>query len=397
MASLKWKNVKSVEEAKELINLGVVLLWKEFQVVKKTLPPEGHVSVVKHLAVRLSERFENRLQFEIALETLLIWLANANDEQLLHLFLEELFQQSTWFETAKSISEIGLTSEVAENDRDEEIFAMAVVLTCEIGLSIRELLAANAADLSACKPLLDHISTYLLSVSNSSSTCIRLSLLHYFGVTEQELDNKLSFNRIMGRFGHTVLDNLFTLLFNKKSEGVALQYLQDNLPFVLSGDSHCQRVLHETTKYYMLKNPERFALFADTFSEFLMGLAGTEFDKVRKMFLQHLGLLLRVASDVNHKQLAKDLLTAISTFDAESGRDELLKIYTEQPGIIRRTFKELLQQVRDAVESNQSIDSISQLRSSKRGRKPSFSRTERVATIHQVAYLANQEIIARAS
>ena len=88
-------------------------------------------------------------------------------------------------------------------------------------------------------------------------------------------------------------------------------------------------------------------------------------------------------------------MTAISKFDAASGRDEILKVYTEQIGTIRRNFKDMLSQVRTAVQANQSVESISQLRSSKRGRKPSFSRVERVATINQVAYLASQEIIAK--
>lgn len=394
MAALKWKTIKSAAQAKELIDLGVMLKWREFQSARKNIPVEEQGEVMLHLAGRLAERVDSRLSFEIALETLLIWLSNASDERHLTVFLDGLFDNPGWMETCRAIAEVGLTSEVAENDHDEEIFAMAVVISCEIGLTIRDFIQAGSVDQAACTPLLDHLATYLQSVSNSSSTCIRLSLLHYFGVSEQHVENKISFNRIMGRFGHTVLDNLFALLFNKKSEAVALQYLQDNLPFVLLADSHSQRVLHETSKYYMLKNPERFSLFLQTFSEFLMSMP-TEFDRTRKMFVQHLGLLLKVASDVNHKQLAKDVLTAISKFDAASGRDDILKLYTEQIGTIRRNFKDMLSQVRAAVQANQSVESISQLRSSKRGRKPSFSRVERVATINQVAYLANQEIIAK--
>src|SRR5690606_18318848 len=106
--------------------------------------------------------------------------------------------------------------------------------------------------------LLDHIATFLLSVSNANSSCIRLSLLHYFGVCERHSEQKVCFNRIMGRFGHTVLDHLFNLLFRKRSEAVALQYLVENLPHVLEADRHAQKIVHETFKFYMLKQPERF-------------------------------------------------------------------------------------------------------------------------------------------
>src|SRR5690606_26461565 len=111
-------------------------------------------------------------------------------------------------------------------------------------------------DFPKAQALLDHIATYLLSVSNTNSSCIRLSLLHYFGVTEHGSSNKLYFNRVMSRFGHTVLDHLFALLFRKKSEAVALQYLVENLPYVLGADRHSQRIVHETFKHYMLKEPE---------------------------------------------------------------------------------------------------------------------------------------------
>ena len=269
--------------------------------------------------------------------------------------------------------------------------AMAVVVACELGITVRDLALERTNIGPNAQPLLNHIATYLVSVSNSSSTCIRLSLMHYFGVTEHGLNDKVSFNRVMGRFGHTVLDNLFTLLFNKKSEAVALQYLQDNLPFVLLGDSHCQRVFHETARFYMLKNPERFALFLQTFSDLLMGL-GEEYDEARRTFVQHLGLLLRVTSNVNHKQLARDVLTVIGKFDSESGRDELINQFNTNPQLLRRSFRDIIQQVSTAMHQKQSIESIVQLRSSRRGRKPSFSRVERVATIHQVAYLAQQEL-----
>ncbi len=390
--TLKWKAIKSATEAEQLIDMGVMLTWRDFQALKKVFPKEEEGAVIKHLALRLCERHDNRLSFEIVLETLLVWLANAGEEGKMQLFLEELFAQSTWLQGCWQFVECGLTAEVSENDHDEEIFSMAVVLTCEIGLSIREGVAVGDIGMDEVKGLLDHITTYLLSVSNSNSTSIRLSLLHYFGVAEQTTRNKTSFNRIMSRFGHTVLDNLFMLLFDKKSEGVALQYLQENLPFILCADNHCQRVLHETSKHYMLKHPERFALFVQTFAEHLHSIGGEDGQTARSMFAQHLGLLFKVASDVNHKQLGRDLLAGLSKFDASSGRDMIIQQYSDQAGMIRKSFRELVLQVQQAVASNKAIDSVSELKSNKRGRKPSFSRVDRVATIQQVAYLAQQEL-----
>src|SRR5690606_9680768 len=149
--------------------------------------------------------------------------------------------------------EIALSNELAEGTHDQDIFEMAVALVCELGISIQEYDRAYPGEFRRASALLDHIATYLLSVSNANSSCIRLSLLHYFGVTEHGAEQKICFNRIMSRFGHTVLDHLFNLLFRKRSEAVALQYLIENLPYVLEADRHSQKIVHETFKFYMLK------------------------------------------------------------------------------------------------------------------------------------------------
>src|SRR5690606_41340755 len=114
----------------------------------------------------------------------------------------------------------------------------------------------------------------------------------YFGVTEHGTVNHQSFNRIMGRFGHTVLDHLFNLLFKKRSEAVALQYLLENLAFFLEADRHSQRIVHETFKFYMLKQPERFVLFIQAFTEHL-AVSGEDYDEAARVFMQHLVLLLK--------------------------------------------------------------------------------------------------------
>jgi hypothetical protein len=58
---------------------------------------------------------------------------------------------------------------------------------------------------------------------------------------------------------------------------------------------------------------------------------------------------------------------------------------------IRKPFRELLEQLRSKGEGN-TVDAVAQFRSSKRGRKPSFSRAEGLGTMHQVTYLGAIEI-----
>lgn len=384
-----WKGTTTLDESLKLIDYGVLLRWRDMRTLRRELSPADEEQVIRHLAKRLVERCSVRLQAEILVESIMVWLANAASEKLLHVFLEELFAQPAVADACWALVEIALTSEIAERSHEGAIFEMAVALICELGVSIQEYHKVYPGEFERAQALLDHIATYLLSVSNANSSCIRLSLLHYFGVTEHRKENKIYFNRIMGRFGHTVLDHLFSLLFRKRSEAVALQFLIENLPFILEADRHSQKIVHETFKYYMLKQPERFSLFIHAFGDELLAETGIEFEECRKTFLQHLGAMLKVASDVNHKQLGREFLQAILKFRAMPACDEVLKVLADEPEI-KRPFRELMEQLK--ASNSGTGHAPLQFRSSKRGRKPSFARAEGLGTMHQVTYLGAIEI-----
>ncbi len=386
-----WKGTKSLEQATQLIDYGVILKWRDMRTLRRALKAEEEEQVIRHFAKRTVERSGQRLQAEILVESVMIWLANAASEKLLHVFLEELFAQPGCDDACWQIVEIALTSELSEHSHEGDIFEMAVALICELGINVQEYNKAYPGEFQRAQALLDHIATYLLSVSNTNSSCIRLSLLHYFGVTEHGLANKACFNRIMSRFGHTVLDHLFALLFRKRSEAVALQFLLENLPFVLEADRHSQKIVHETFKYYMLKQPERFCLFIQAFSEEILTKNDPAFVEAMKTFLQHLGAMLKVASDVNHKQLGQEFLLSILKFDRLPFCREMLT-HLHSDADIKKPFRELLDQLRASHHGSDVVDASLQFRSSKRGRKPSFSRAEGIGTMHQVTYLGAIEI-----
>lgn len=389
-----WKGTRSFDQARQLIDYGVLLKWRDMRTLRREIPGEDEEKIIRHFAVRLVERASVRLQAEIIVESAMIWLANAASEKLLHAFLEELFAQPGCDEACWALVEIALTSEVAENKHNGDIFEMAVALICELGVSIQEYDLAYPGEFKRAQALLDHIATYLLSVSNANSACIRLSLVHYFGTTEHTNPQRLCFNRIMSRFGHTVLDHLFSLLFRKRSEAVALQFLLENLPYVLEADRHSQKIVHETFKYYMLKQPERFSLFIQAFADSLREL-DDDFEESRKTFMQHLAAMLRVASDVNHKQLGREFLTAMLKFTGYSFCAPILDAVARDDEM-RRPFRELLEQMRGTASTGV-VDAVAQFRSSKRGRKPSFSRAEGLGTLHQVHYLGGIDIQKAAS
>ncbi|MGE0171976.1 MAG: hypothetical protein AB7T49_04295 [Oligoflexales bacterium] len=388
-----WKSVRTHEDVKQMVDYGVMLTWKEMKRLAKTFDQEAETDIMRHFAIRLAERTDNRLSEEILIESLLVWFANASNDFAVNAFIEELLLQPNHYEACKTFVEVAINTEISDFDHLQDIFAKGVAIICQLGLAIQTIQKAYPGEIDSPDKLLAHIATYLLSVSNSDDACIRLSLIHYFGVAEAP-SNKMGFNRIMGRFGHTVLDHLLTLLFSKKTEGVALQYLLDNMPFVLEGDNHCQTMLHETWKFYMLKKPERFSLFIKTLSGYLSGMESDRAPYAREVFLKHLCLLLKVASEVNHKELAKEMIHSIAGFERNTSWHEVTKRLLSDP-VIRPHFKKIIAKVVESPDKV-NIQELSSFRASKRGRKPSFSKSEELRTFDQITVLGSQ-VVAKAS
>lgn len=386
---ISWKGVADVKTVKDLVDYGILLKWRDMRTLKRNFSQEEQREIIKHMTKRMCERAESRLSAEIVIESLLIWVATASSEAIVDAFVDQMFEEPARESATRTLVEVALTTEVTDNGHDEHIFATAVVLICELGLAIYDYDRKNPGSFPGARRLLDHVATYLLSVSNHNNSCIRLSLLHYFGRTSEGVEDKVSFNRIMGRFGHTVLEHLFASLFNKRSEGIALRYLLDNLPFVLGGDVHSQRILHETFKQYMLKQPERFALFIHTLVDHVRGMPqDADGARAKTCLLQHLGALLSLVSEVNHRVLGRDLLVAICRFESDPFRDAMLNQIVKE-ATMRSTFKELLGQIRTATNVTEIESAAAKFGNSKRGRKPSFAKVGYMGTMDQVTFLGS--------
>jgi hypothetical protein len=386
-----WKSFVNLEEAKQLVDVGALLTWKNLKQVRKVLDDRELKELVNYCASRLGERVESRLPEEILIESLLVIFANCQNEEVLVGFLQELLEQPNRTDACMVLVELAITAEVSEAEHAEEIFAIAVAMICELGLMVRTLQVEKPTLMGqGAQKLLDHISTYLLSVSNSNDNCIRLSLLHYFGTMEKGKANKVGFNRIMGRFGHTVLEHLFTLLFNKKTEAVALQFLLENIPYILEADNHAQTILQETWKHYLLKKPERFALFLQALTHYLLQLPPEEARACRKAYLQHLTLLLKKVAEVDHKELGREILSAMASFNQDPFLHELVRLIIRD-GSIRESFRNLVSKMAQAADMEAVLDEADAFKSSKRGRKPSFAKTDKTRIIYQVKFLGQQQ------
>jgi hypothetical protein len=140
----------------------------------------------------------------------------------------------------------------------------------------------------------------------------------------------------------------------------------------------------------MLKKPERFSLFIKTFSQYLAFMDDVRVGEARKVFMQHLCMLLKVVSEVNHKELAKEIIYSLVSFDRDEFWKDLVYRLTHDPAI-RVTMQKLVAKICEERESI-NLKDVSAFRSSKRGRKPSFAKSDDLRTIEQVTVLGVQTV-----
>ncbi len=394
-----WPEVTSINEAQELVDCGIVLRWDDVSTLRKNLPHAEHETLVKYFAQRLAERAHHRLSSEIIIESFLIFVSSDPSENVCNYFLEEIFTHPSCEQACKTLLDVSLSNLVCDDEHNDDIYSMAVALICEMGLSLKEAQKVYPDNFTFADKLLEHIDSYLLSVSNFNSFNIRLILLHYFATLEKGQTHKKYVDKIMSRFGQTVFDHIFSLLFNKKSEGVAIQYIFENLPYCLEGDAKTQVIINETFKFFMLKNPERFILFMQTLMAYVSQIEAPNKKDIQETILKHLGALFMVASEVNHRPLGRDLLICIMQHSFEDSKIKMIQQLSSIPRL-KPAFKILIQELKTnhKQDAKKVADSIPHFRTNKRGRKPKFSRTE-FGMIEQLPHLGAQQVtsIAKAS
>ncbi len=388
--SATWKGINDLEMAKKLIDSGILLQWREMRTLNRNFSEEQQEKIINHMAIRFVERSKQRLSAEIIIESLLIWLAATSNDRLIGCFIEGVFNQPKSGESFSALAEIVLSFEPSGTDHIKEMNSTGVLLLVETGIAV-QLVATQYPDMiKSPKALIEKISSYLLSISNTTDKSTRFALVHYFGVVEKG-KRRDNFNKVMTRFGLTVLESLFSLLFQKKTESIALQFLLENFGYVFDADSSVQKITFNVMRTNMLKNPERFSLFINTFSRHVHSEFWDGGSKARQTYVNHLMLLFKVSAHVGHRVLASELIRSISMLkDQQSLFLELQKIANDIS--IKKKFRELVESEIVMLQGEKVKNSSAVLfRSTKRGRKPSFTKAEKVGSIKQISILGATE------
>ena len=141
----------------------------------------------------------------------------------------------------------------------------------------------------------------------------------------------------------------------------------------------------------MYKQPERFSLFLDIFSQSMARreqVLVTDGEQVQITWLKHLAQLFYLANEIDHNFLAKDIILAICKFDhLPFGREILAKISKFEG--VRPLFKEVANKLQGPLNKDSLFDSYAQFRSKKRGRRPSFSKSDSINTLGQIVFLGD--------
>jgi len=381
--TVTWSKASSVDDARRLIDQGVLLMPDVAKKIKKRFDEEASAQITEYFAVRVAESVDIRLSVEMAVESLMVWLTATGESKYIGVFLERFLVVQNRVRAIRAILDVVMNLESAQKGDAHEIFCTGISLICEMGFAIREIGSMYPDLIKDPDQLLHHISAYLLSVSNHSSNHVRLSLLNYFGVTESG-GARNNFHKILDRFGHSMLDFLLRSLFEKKTEAVALRYLQENFGYILNADYTIQKVVFETLKFYMLKKPERFVLFCKEISKCSQSEYWDAGSSAQSIWMRHLALLFSVTSDVNHVKLGSDIFLVLRMHKNNPDYTELVdQLYQDDK--TRKQFKELIDFYERPKPKQRS--NINLIRGSKRGRKPSLSKAPDMTTVDQVTFL----------
>ncbi len=368
-----WRDATKIEDMISLIDRGILLPWQDSRKVLKGMAPESMEIVIRHIAKLFDERSDQLLSMEILTESLLAFISAAGEKKLIYQFIAEIFSQVHQERCIDGLIKTVLKNDLIDKDYREGAFVLGIFLISELGLAIfqyKEETQDNAPWIDTC---LHSIATHLLALGNENNTHIRLALLRYFGTFNVFPQYRFSFNRILSRFAHTLLEQLFSQLFNRKNEASALSYLLEVMPYIFEGDQYAQQIVYYNFRHFLLKYPDRFVMFLTEIAKKYEELPQERSDLSLDTYLKHLVALFDVCNEVDHKNLGRDVLMVIINFSENN--DVKLKAYNLFKQLsLRKSFLEMGSLLVPSLKHDEILKTLSKQSTKKRGRKPSFSK-----------------------
>ncbi len=272
----------------------------------KAVPAEHRKAVCEGAAQALKQRFELGLTPDDIMILMADAIACEHDWDTTITFLKSLLENVSnsdfLQDIALSLLEIA-DNELTDDKRKLPIGQTALVMITELGLLIANKAGNSSLDYKGMARVVEYITSSLLARSNVNDTAMRISLIHYLSRCPLNNQATSQLNRVMTRFGQSLLDELFCAYFQDKKRGpAAFHFLVQYLNIFLVASPSLSEMSHDVIKHFMLK-------FPDEFPEFIWNYC----DRIPKEEIRlaantrHLALLLNAAVEVSRRDLAESL------------------------------------------------------------------------------------------
>ena len=232
--------------------------------------------------------------------------------------------------------------ELADHKGKNTIGHAILVLVTELGLMIAENAKNSSLDPQGASFVVEYVTTSLLARSNLNSNAIRVSLLHYLSRCPLNSNTSSKLNRVISRFGQSLLDDLLQAFFEQKKRGnAAFFFLAEHLSTFFTAAPALAEMSHSVLRHYMLKHPDEFPSFMASYSDWV-----SREHKTLSMTAQHISLLMKSAADVSQKHLAESLCAVLQKH---------LKLFGE---VSRELLEDELAQVEFILKGNKPVKSV---------------------------------------
>ncbi|MCY4444008.1 MAG: hypothetical protein OXC44_04325 [Proteobacteria bacterium] len=378
----RWQAITCIDDAFTLVDVGLLLTSSDITVVNNTFDEHDQQRLVLHFAERFAERYEDRDAAEILLESCLLWLHYCRTEALVVSFLERIFEHPRREDVILAFTHLCLNMEIIDQHKSEKIIELIVFLMAQMGLQTKILAEKYPEMFTKHKNIISTISSIMMSMSNVNSFRTRICLVNYFILLDVVHKHENNFQKLMDRFGTTMLNQLFGYLFSKKTENYACHYLVENLPYVFLCTITIQNIVQDIFRHNMLKHPVKFSCFLKFFTNNIQkqaGLLGKQKERtIIHTYLMHLAMLLKKISKLDQPKLSKEIYLSLCSFENYDFSKQFLENIISSGDIsmfYKKTLKRLIH-LRSAKQRRKYLDTMPLLCFSSREKQPNFALKE---------------------
>jgi hypothetical protein len=270
------------------------------------LDDQGRIEVSRAAAEQIYQHFQNNQRIDQAIYLMCLCVAAEKHWDSANEFLAASLAQSSdvsfFREIAIALLDIA-DIELSGATTKLPLAETCLVLLTEYGLMLANHQGRSSLDHKGVSSVVEYISTSLLARSNINSTAMRISLVHFLAHCGEKKHATLQLNRVISRFGHSLLEDLLRAFFDDKKKGnAAFFFLVEHLQYFFSASAALANMSHDVLKHHMLKYPNEFPSFLASYSDW-----APQDTESSVLSTRHISLLYRAAIDVYQRPLAEAL------------------------------------------------------------------------------------------